>query len=143
MEENLKQFLHSSSSTSRMSMDTQQSTMNDATLNAANASTASLTAINLSEYLNGVNGNGYLSNGANLKSNLNLSNGVNSSSNLNGNNQFGSCKTEWVRLNIGGQYFVTTKTTLCKNHQSFFYKLLQDDPSIGLTTDKVIFQNLI
>lgn len=45
-------------------------------------------------------------------------------------------KTEWVRLNIGGQYFVTTKTTLCKNAQSFFYKLLQDDPSIGLTTDK-------
>ena len=36
----------------------------------------------------------------------------------------------------GGQYFVTTKTTLCKNQQSFFYKLCQDDPSVGLTTDK-------
>ena len=52
-------------------------------------------------------------------------------------NQFVSCKTEWVRLNIGGQCFVTTKTTLCKNPQSFFYKLLQDDPSISLTTDRV------
>lgn len=47
-------------------------------------------------------------------------------------------KPEWVRLNIGGQCFVTTKTTLCKNANSFFYKLLQDDPSIGLTTDKVV-----
>jgi hypothetical protein len=47
-------------------------------------------------------------------------------------------KTEWVRLNIGGQYFVTTKTTLCKNEESFFYKLCQDDLSVGLTTDKVI-----
>jgi len=45
-------------------------------------------------------------------------------------------KAEWVRLNIGGKEFVTTKTTLCKNAQSFFYKLCQDDPSIGLTTDK-------
>jgi hypothetical protein len=44
---------------------------------------------------------------------------------------------EWIRLNIGGQCFVTTKTTLCKNPHSFFYKLCQDDPSIGLTTDKV------
>lgn len=44
---------------------------------------------------------------------------------------------EWVRLNIGGQYFVTTKTTLCKNAHSFFFKLLQDDPSVGLITDKV------
>ena len=46
-------------------------------------------------------------------------------------------KSEWVKLNVGGQYFLTTKTTLCKNPQSFFYKLCQDDPSIGLTTDKV------
>jgi hypothetical protein len=54
----------------------------------------------------------------------------------NSSNGFNACKTEWVRLNIGGQCFVTTKTTLCKNHHSFFYKLCQDDPSVGLTTDK-------
>jgi len=47
-----------------------------------------------------------------------------------------SSKPEWVRLNVGGKEFVSTKTTLCKNAQSFFYKLCQDDPSIGLTTDK-------
>ena len=70
----------------------------------------------------------------------NHQNGTSSSSStantINGN-KFSTCKTEWVRLNIGGQYFITTKTTLCKNPQSFFYKLCQDDLSIGLTTDKV------
>jgi hypothetical protein len=45
-------------------------------------------------------------------------------------------KAEWVKLNIGGKEFITTKTTLCKNAQSFFYKLCQDDPTVGLTTDK-------
>jgi len=45
-------------------------------------------------------------------------------------------KTEWVKLNIGGKEFITTKTTLCKNAQSFFYKLCQDDPTVGLTTDR-------
>lgn len=54
-----------------------------------------------------------------------------------------ACKTEWVRLNIGGKCFVTTKTTLCKNANSFFFKLLQDDPSVGLTTDKVKYLNNI
>lgn len=48
----------------------------------------------------------------------------------------GKKTAEWVRLNIGGQYFVTTKTTLCRNAHSFFFKLLQDDPSVGLVTDK-------
>lgn len=52
-------------------------------------------------------------------------------------NRFVSSKTEWVRLNIGGKCFVTTKTTLCKNANSFFFKLLQNDPSVGLTTDRV------
>lgn len=57
----------------------------------------------------------------------------------NGNsNSNTASKTEWVRLNIGGQHFLTTKTTLCKNHNTFFYKLLQDDTSIALTTDKVL-----
>ena len=50
---------------------------------------------------------------------------------------------EWVRLNIGGQYFVTTKTTLCRNAHSFFFKLLQDDPSVGLVTDKVYIVDTI
>lgn len=62
---------------------------------------------------------------------------------INGNEKYAKykrssslAKTEWVRLNIGGKEFVTTKTTLCKNAQSFFYKLCQDDPSVGLTTDR-------
>jgi hypothetical protein len=66
-------------------------------------------------------------------------------SNINGASSIANkpCKTEWVRLNIGGQYFVTTKTTLCKDPQSFFFKLCQDDPSIGLTTDKVLKKKLL
>ena len=68
------------------------------------------------------------------------SNGNCNNNGLNGNsrtNKFYQCKSEWVRLNIGGQYFLTTRTTLCKNAHSFFYKLCQDDLSIGLPTDKV------
>ncbi len=63
---------------------------------------------------------------------------VNSESNGSLNRNAKPPKTEWVRLNIGGQCFVTTKTTLCKNAHSFFYKLCQDDPTVGLTTDKVV-----
>jgi BTB/POZ domain-containing protein KCTD2/5/17 len=59
-------------------------------------------------------------------------------SDSNGSSSLNHCKTEWIRLNIGGKYFITTKTTLCKDENSFFYKLCQDDPSVGLTTDKVI-----
>ena len=63
---------------------------------------------------------------------------ANGESNGSGNRNGKPPKTEWVRLNIGGQCFVTTKTTLCKNAHSFFYKLCQDDPTVGLTTDKVV-----
>lgn len=55
----------------------------------------------------------------------------------------GKKTAEWVRLNIGGQYFVTTKTTLCRNAHSFFFKLLQDDPSVGLVTDKVYIVDML
>lgn len=79
---------------------------------------------------NGLNGNG-------SRKNSGISSYDENNLNGNGKTSSSSCKTEWVRLNIGGKYFVTTKTTLCKYPQSFFYKLCQDDPSIGLTTDKV------
>lgn len=45
-------------------------------------------------------------------------------------------KPEWIKLNIGGQYFLTTKTTLCKHEQSFFYRLCQNDDDNSLPTDK-------
>lgn len=87
---------------------------------------------------NGVNGH---TNGSNNESSMTnsdtkriLVNGNESYAKYNRSNSL--AKAEWVRLNIGGKEFVTTKTTLCKNAQSFFYKLCQDDPSVGLTTDK-------
>jgi hypothetical protein len=76
-------------------------------------------------------------------SDLNMTNGETKRVLQNGNESYAKynrssslTKAEWVRLNIGGKEFVTTKTTLCKNAQSFFYKLCQDDPAVGLTTDK-------
>jgi len=46
-------------------------------------------------------------------------------------------KQRWVRLNVGGQIFLTTKTTLMKEAESFLSRLTLDDPD--LQTDKVRF----
>ncbi|XP_071444894.1 BTB/POZ domain-containing protein KCTD5 [Hetaerina americana] len=45
-------------------------------------------------------------------------NGPNRSSNL------------WVRLNVGGTYFLTTKTTLCRDPNSFLFRLCQEDSDL-------------
>jgi len=39
-------------------------------------------------------------------------------------------REEWVKLNIGGTVFLTTKTTLCKEKGSFLARLCQDDPDL-------------
>lgn len=44
-------------------------------------------------------------------------------------------KHEWIKLNVGGQHFLTTRTTLCKDPKSFFYRLCQEDSN--LASDKV------
>ncbi len=41
-----------------------------------------------------------------------------------------SSRDEWVRLNIGGTVFLTTKTTLCKERGSFLARLCQEDPDL-------------
>ena len=46
-------------------------------------------------------------------------------------------RDEWVRLNIGGTHFLTTKTTLCREKGSFLARLCQDDqdlPSVKVNT---------
>lgn len=51
---------------------------------------------------------------------------------------------QWVKLNVGGTHFLTTRTTLCRDPNSFLCRLVQEDPE--LHTDKVgskVYRNLI
>lgn len=50
-------------------------------------------------------------------------------------------KTEWIKLNVGGHYFLTTRTTLCRDPKSFFFRLCQEDEL--LPSDKVSFSIVI
>lgn len=50
------------------------------------------------------------------------------------NNERRSSK-QWVKLNVGGTYFLTTKTTLCRDPNSFLYRLVQEDSD--LISDRV------
>lgn len=42
---------------------------------------------------------------------------------------------QWVRLNVGGTYFLTTKTTLSRDQNSFLSRLVQEDSD--LISDRV------
>jgi hypothetical protein len=44
-------------------------------------------------------------------------------------------KDEWIKLNVGGQTFMTTRTTLCHDPKSFLYRLCQDDPDLNSDKD--------
>ncbi|XP_074647402.1 BTB/POZ domain-containing protein KCTD5-like isoform X2 [Tubulanus polymorphus] len=45
-----------------------------------------------------------------------------------------SRRNEWVKLNVGGTLFSTTRTTLCRDPKSFLYRLCQEESD--LDTDK-------
>ena len=49
-----------------------------------------------------------------------------------GENNIGN---QWVKLNVGGTCFLTTKTTLSRDPNSFLYRLCQEDTS--LISDRV------
>lgn len=59
--------------------------------------------------------------------------------NLNGDgdNKNSTINREWINLNVGGTRFMTTRTTLSKDTNSFFYRLIQDEND--LQTDMVKF----
>ncbi|XP_051530333.1 BTB/POZ domain-containing protein KCTD2-like [Myxocyprinus asiaticus] len=44
--------------------------------------------------------------------------------------------SRWVRLNVGGTYFVTTKQTLCRDPKSFLSRLCQEDPDLDSDKDE-------
>ncbi|XP_060727134.1 BTB/POZ domain-containing protein KCTD5 [Tachysurus vachellii] len=45
--------------------------------------------------------------------------------------------SRWVRLNVGGTYFLTTTQTLCREPKSFLYRLCQEDPELRSDKDEV------
>lgn len=45
------------------------------------------------------------------------------------------CNIQWVKLNVGGTYFLTSKTTLARDPNSFLYRLCQEDSD--LISDRV------
>lgn len=61
------------------------------------------------------------------------SNGNSSNGTSNGSN--GNASQSWVKLNVGGKIFLTTKTTLTKDPDSFLARLAREDPD--LPSDKV------
>ncbi|XP_048509484.1 BTB/POZ domain-containing protein KCTD5 isoform X1 [Athalia rosae] len=40
------------------------------------------------------------------------------------------CNNQWVRLNVGGTYFLTARTTLARDPNSFLYRLCQEDSDL-------------
>ncbi|XP_067927823.1 BTB/POZ domain-containing protein KCTD5-like [Watersipora subatra] len=45
-------------------------------------------------------------------------------------------KESWVKLNVGGTQFLTTKTTLCRDPKSFLFRLCQEEHNHSLKSDK-------
>ncbi|KAM4716243.1 LOW QUALITY PROTEIN: BTB/POZ domain-containing protein KCTD5 [Anableps anableps] len=44
--------------------------------------------------------------------------------------------SKWIRLNVGGTYFLTTRQTLCRDPKSFLFRLSQADPELDSDKDE-------
>ncbi|CAG2102520.1 unnamed protein product, partial [Medioppia subpectinata] len=42
---------------------------------------------------------------------------------------------EWIKLNVGGTQFMTTRITLCRDRHSFLYRLCQEDHDLNSDKD--------
>lgn len=64
--------------------------------------------------------------------NMNINgNELNGTSNLNEKNRSESrSENEWVKLNVGGSYYKTTKSTLCRFPDSFLARLCHDNNAL-------------
>ncbi|KAK2714529.1 BTB/POZ domain-containing protein KCTD5-like [Artemia franciscana] len=47
-----------------------------------------------------------------------------------------STTSQWIRLCVGGTYFLSTKSTLCKDPQSFLCRLVQEEPDLNSDQDE-------
>ena len=54
------------------------------------------------------------------------------------NGNAGELRKEWVRLNVGGRVFTTSRATLTKDPQSFLARIALEDTELG--SDKVIIK---
>jgi len=52
-----------------------------------------------------------------------------------GNGKNGCLSANWVKLNVGGQVFLTTKTTLTKEPDSFLARLSREEPDLPSDKD--------
>ncbi|RVE59647.1 hypothetical protein OJAV_G00190600 [Oryzias javanicus] len=52
------------------------------------------------------------------------------------NSSAGVGASKWIRLNVGGTYFLTTRQTLCRDPKSFLYRLSQADPELDSDKDE-------
>lgn len=48
----------------------------------------------------------------------------------------GGAPGKWVRLNVGGTCFLTTRQTLCRDPRSFLFRLCQADPDLDSDKDE-------
>ncbi|CAG0918687.1 unnamed protein product [Notodromas monacha] len=47
-----------------------------------------------------------------------------------------SASKQWIRLNVGGSYFLTTRTTLKRDSNSFLCRLCENDPELSSDRDE-------
>jgi hypothetical protein len=53
-----------------------------------------------------------------------------------GNFGYSNCNSNWIKLNVGGTHFRTTRSTLCRDTKSFLYRLCQEDSSLDSDRDE-------